>query len=239
MSDETKTRCFMPTFENGGYWEYYKDLERQFDDFLEIVPYLSGNERTYSFRLANQILAIGAHIDSAFKEIAKYPEFSAKFPEIVNPKTKEGKPRYPNITDYYPFSEFYKLHQKTVMFKRLPQPEPLIPFKQYLKVGERIATPDWWQVYNKVKHEFSDNFVKATLQNTRDALAGAFLLNVIHTPAYIRLIEYRVVTPQATGTGSAIFGLKDGWKEKIDDLTKKDKRFGFIETPLFKYNYKE
>jgi hypothetical protein len=24
---------FDPTFENGGYWEYYNDLEQQFEDF--------------------------------------------------------------------------------------------------------------------------------------------------------------------------------------------------------------
>jgi hypothetical protein len=237
MRDKSQSKCFMPTFENGGYWEYYKDLERQFEDFLESVPYLSGNESTYSFRLANQILAIGAHIDSAFKEIAKYPEFSAKFPEIVNPKTKKGKSREPNITDYYPFSEVYNLPQKTVMFKRLPEREQLVPFQQYVKVGGRIKTPDWWRVYNKVKHSFSDNFGKATLQNTRDALAGAFLLNVIHTPAYIRLLEYRVVTPQATGTGAAVYTLNEGWKEKIKDWIKKGKRYGFVETPLFSYRY--
>src|SRR4030065_510295 len=111
MGEEQKR--FNPTFENLGYWEYYKDLERQFENFLEYVPYLSGNEKTYSFRLANQILAIGAHIDSAFKEIAKYPEFSVQYPEILDPKTKKGKSRTPNIKDYYPISEIYKLPQKT------------------------------------------------------------------------------------------------------------------------------
>ena len=28
---EEKEKGFNPTFENGGYWEYYKDLERQFE----------------------------------------------------------------------------------------------------------------------------------------------------------------------------------------------------------------
>ena len=31
---------FEPTFENGGFWEYYRTLERQFEDFLDYVPYL-------------------------------------------------------------------------------------------------------------------------------------------------------------------------------------------------------
>jgi len=66
---------FNPTFENGGYWEYYKDLERQFENFLDYVPYLEGNEKTYSFRLASILLSIGSHVDSAFKEMSKYPDF--------------------------------------------------------------------------------------------------------------------------------------------------------------------
>ena len=48
---------FNPTFENGGFWEYYKDLERQFEDFLVFVPYLRGNEKTYSFKLLNIFLS--------------------------------------------------------------------------------------------------------------------------------------------------------------------------------------
>jgi hypothetical protein len=36
------------------------------------------------------------------------------------------------------------------------------------------------------------NFKKANLENVRDALAGAFLLNVVHKPAILRLYEYGV-----------------------------------------------
>lgn len=231
MSNEEK-QCFTPTFENGGYWEYYKDLERQFENFLDYVPYLSGNEKTYSFRLANLILAIGAHIDSAFKEIARYPDFLIKYPLVL---TKgNGKPKNPTIRDYYDLATEYNLSQRRVMFKRLPEREAVTPFQQYVKVGDRIETPVWWKVYNSVKHGFSENFGKATLQNTRNALAGAFLINIIHAPAYIRLVEYRVVTPQPRGTGIAVFYFKPGWKENVE----KGNRWGVIETPLFSYDYR-
>lgn len=226
---------FTPTFENGGYWEYYRDLERQFENFLESVPYLSGNENTYSFRLANLILAIGAHIDSAFKEMARYPEFLTKYPAILT--AQSGKSRNPTIRDYHDLAVEYKLPQRKVMFKRLPEREQLIPFQQYTKVGGRIVTPDWWRIYNGVKHHFSENFEKANLQNTRDALTGAFLLNIIHTPAYIRLIEYRIVTPDPIGRTE--FTLTKGWQDNVMELVKKDERIGFIETPLFSYKYRE
>ena len=164
---EQKER-FNPTFENGGFWEYYRDLERQFENYLYYVPYLLGNENTYSFRLANLILAIGAHIDSAFKEIAKYTVLFGKYPEILSPKTKDGKSRKPTIKDYYPISEVYKLTEESVMFKCLPYREQLVPFYQYQrKSGE--TTPDWWTAYNKVKHKFSEYFKEAKLKTVRDA----------------------------------------------------------------------
>ena len=68
-------------------------------------------------------------------------------------------------------------------------------------------------------------------------MAGAFLLNIIHTPAYIRLIEYRIVNLNPIGRTE--YTLKAGWQEKMKESVKKNKRFGFIETPLFSYKYHE
>jgi hypothetical protein len=233
MSDKPKSPCFKPTFENGGYWEYYKDLERQFASFLEFVPYLSGNESVYSFRLANQILAIGAHIDSAFKEMFRYSEISKKYPKMLK-KISDDKA---TIADYRKLEKEYSLSKMHVTFKRLPEREVVFPFQQF----GQSKSPDWWHIYNGIKHKFSDNFEKANLRNTRDALAGAFLLNVIHTPAYIRLIEYRLVTPQPIGTGSGVFVFKGGetLKQSVDRLIQKGKRLGCIETPLFFFDYRE
>lgn len=223
---------FYANFENGGYWEYYRDLERQFENFLELVPYLSGNENTYSFRLANLILAIGAHIDSAFKEMARYPEFSTKYPYILKKGT--GEPRIPTIREYYDLAMEYKLPQRKVIFKRLPEREQVVPFHQFVKVKDKIITPDWWHVYNNVKHHFSENFEEANLKNTRNALAGAFLLNIIHVPAYVRLIKYDVIKDSMRKWS---FPLKAGWQEGFMNLAKKGKRFGVAETPLFSYDY--
>jgi hypothetical protein len=72
------------------------DLERQFIDFSNYVPYLDGNESVYSFRLMNLILAIGAHVDSAFKEMFRCPDFSVNYPKILK-KVQDGEA---TITDY-------------------------------------------------------------------------------------------------------------------------------------------
>jgi hypothetical protein len=234
-----KKQRFNPTFENGGFWEYYKDLERQLENYLYHIPYLLGNENTYSFRLANLILAIGAHIDSAFKEIAKYSVLFGKYPEMLSPKTKDGKLRKPTIRDYYPISEAYGLTEESVMFRCLPDREQLCPFHQYQRNGRKC--PDWWTAYNNVKHNFNENFKDATLKTIRDALAGAFLLNVIHVPASVRLFGYGLLKPKYNPPGfEQIYDTFRGlpmYPERPLDVKIEDPFI--IETPLFLYDYEK
>jgi len=94
MSKKRRPKKFKATFENGGFWEYYEDLERQFEDFLQYVPYFDINERVCSFRLSNILLSIGGHVDSAFKEMAAYKKFSKneKCKQICQ-KVRESKKR--------------------------------------------------------------------------------------------------------------------------------------------------
>jgi len=239
MSEKTEDN-----FEKGIFWELYQDLERQFQSFLEYVPYLPGNETIYSFKLLNLILSIGGHVDSAFKEMARYPEFSdnddcKKILDLLKESEesiKEGKaPKtVPIWLSLRAFEKEYELSQKKIMFKRIPEREDVLPFKP---CNLKTNAPKWWEIYNGLKHDVGVNIREANLHNTLNALAGAFLLNAIHTPAYIRLMEYRFVKPERTGR--VTYTLKPGWKEKIKDWIKKKKRFGIAETPLFIYNYEE
>lgn len=239
MSEKTEDN-----FEKGIFWELYQDLERQFQNFLEYVPYLPGNETVYSFKLLNLILSIGGHVDSAFKEMARYPEFSndEECQEILRilkkseERKKEGKAPIPvSIRNSLKvFERQYELSKKIVIFKRLPDREDVTPFKP---VNPETHGPEWWEVYNELKHDVGVNIEKANMRVTLDALAGAFLLNVIHTPAYLRLIEYRIVKPELTGR--VTYSLGPGWREKMKEWVKKKRISGVVQTPLFIYNYEE
>jgi hypothetical protein len=239
---------FKPDFENRGFWEYYKDLERQFENFLVYVPYFEGNEDTYSFRLANILLAIGAHIDSALKKIAEDPSFSCKYPAMIKPIVKKGEHkgelRDQEVMDYYPISEEYILYEMNVVFKCLPKRENVLPFKEYRK--ELGKVPYWWTAYNHVKHFFSEDFKQANLRTVRDALAGAFLLNVIHEPAALQLFEYGLLKPIYPQGATFTQQLYDTFRGR--DLIKtrplnpdfKPIEDAFtIETPLFSFDYLE
>ena len=220
---------FNPTFENGGFWEYYKDLERQFEEFLEYVPYLKVNENTSSFRLANILLGIGAHVDSAFKEMVR----SKMFVDVE--ACKEILKRAENksgiiVSAISAFDKIYEIRSKQVIFKCLPERIPITPFKE--------TKPEWWDFYNDIKHDITPSFSKANLKNVRDALAGAFLLNVIFESSINRLEKHGIVKDKYQLVGhkkERIFSR--GKFMDIQHTHVPDSYDCLIETPLFIYEY--
>lgn len=213
-------------------------MERQFQDFLYYVPYLDNNETVRSFRLTNILLNICGRVDSAFKEMAKYRKFynrqSSTCREIVR-IVRENKrritrgeiPRGPGFKlCLETFEDIYNLSRKEVIFKRLPIRDQIIPFTPH---NSRTRAPYWWDLYNQTKHDFHEYFKNTSLKSTRDALAGVFLLNVIHEPAILRLNEFGLLKSKfAFKTRKDILKLK---------LRKKQQILAVIETPLFFYDY--
>lgn len=218
-------------FKEGYFWEYYKDLERQFENYLNYVPYLEGNEETYSFRLANLLLCVCSHIDSIFKEISIYPDFYEKYPNMLNQVDEHGNPRFPEILDFLPIEEEYMLSQRKVIFKTIPERLTVFPFEGYNSIKKSV--PQWWSNHNKIKHNFTkDVFKLANLQIIRDALAGAFLLNVVHKPSIKRLNQYRLINPKYSMT-------KPIHPRTLKEWTWASKPCATIETEIFFYDYED
>lgn len=212
-------------FEKGIFWELYKDLERQFQDFLEYVPYLPGNERVYSFKLLNLILSIGGHVDSAFKEMVRYPKFSGdEHCKEILMKVKKKK-TVPITLPLKAFETIYKLSEKTIVFKSSPESEKVTPFKPR---SARAQSPKWWKTYNQLKHDVGVNIKEANLQTVRDALAGAFLLNAIHRPGTLRLLKL----------GLLDLGEIADWQTE-EWIRKGMSFYGSISTPVFFYDYQK
>ncbi|GAI17301.1 unnamed protein product [marine sediment metagenome] len=58
----------------------------------------------------------------------------------------------------------------------------------------------WWDAYNHVKHGWYVNIKEATLKNTIEALAGLFVLNILHKESQEYLIKYHdVITGEFYG----------------------------------------
>jgi hypothetical protein len=230
-------------FESGIFWEIYIDLESQLEDFLEYVPYLKGNETVYSFKLLNLLLSIGGYVDSAFKEMAKYARFAANSDcqEILR-RVKEseenalrGEPpvTVPIKLNLRAFETEYKLSTKEVIFKRLPDRDPLFPFKPF---DPKTNAPEWWGFYNGLKHDVSKNLENANLITAVKALSAAFLLNARHDPSALRLYEYEVFRvrhlPWDRNVAANIRNeeILKQWLEKREGVE------GYVETPLFIYD---
>lgn len=243
MSEE-----YEDNFTKGIFWELYLDLEHQFEEFLEYVPYLDENVGTCSFKLLNLILGIGGHIDSAFKEMAKYPEFVSnqackkilKELEEAELRIQSGKSPTPISIKLCleAFETEYSISKKYVVFRRRRWPHIICPFQSW---GSRCIS-EWWKIYNDLKHDVGSNIEKANLNNTTNALAGAFLLNVIHIPAAIRMYANGMIKPSTPVFSRIVRGPAQTYylapKEKLKQYYKKHKHFlGNVETPLFIYSH--
>jgi|SRR3990170_5077324 len=236
------------SFENGVFWELYRDLERQFRNFLEYVPFLQGNENTYSFKLLNLILSIGGHVDSAFKEMAKSPYLSRRkgckeIREIMKESERnirQGKaPKIVGISlALKTFDTIYGISREKIIFKRLPEREFVQPFMPH---NPKTRAPEWWEIYNGVKHNLPELLKEANLQNALSALAGAFLLNVRHIPAMIRLYDYGVLKvawgDKVSGKKAVDEILREGFIEMIRNKSQVQRSAFFVETSTFLYNY--
>lgn len=241
------TEIAKDNFEKGIFWELYKDLENRFRDFLEYVPYLEANENVFSFKLLNLMLSIGGYIDSAFKEMARYPGFSnnkdcQKILRLVreseeNIKKNKAPKTVPIWLPLRAFEKEYQLSRRKVLFKRLPSREKIMPFKAF---HPKTRAPEWWEIYNALKHNVGINYRKATLQNVRNALAGAFLLNAIHIPSAVRLARSGIVKPCYENIHIYNKLYIGPVPLVIEDWLKKERGFwGFVETPLFICNLEE
>lgn len=194
---------------------------------------------------------MGGHVDSAFLEMARYSDFAQnnkckkilqekeefdRFKECMRKKRRwQGKrPTPPGLIDYLnAFEPVYRLTKKEVIFKRLPEREHLVLFE---KEGAKIKVPNWWDVYNNVKHDVGISLKDANLKNARDALAVAFLLNTLHIPGALRLLHFDILKPGISfESGGIEYQIP---KPHVERFLKRHERFdGITSTSIFIYSY--
>lgn len=146
------------------------------DHAIHVVSLLPGKLHActvYSFKLLNLILSIGGHVDSAFKEMARYPDFSnneeckriLRILKESEENIKVGKPpkTVPISLPLKAFDKAYGISKERIIFKRLPERELVTPFYPH---NPKTRAPAWWEIYNGLKHDVSVNVERANLRNT-------------------------------------------------------------------------
>jgi len=142
--------------------------------------------------------------------------------------------RKQDITYFKDFFEpIYQLSSVAVEIAKGPDLyEVCVPFKKF-KTKE---IPNWWTSYNHVKHQWFDCMKEATLGNTIEALAGLFVLNILHKQNQAYLFEHtNVFTSDFPGAGPLGFYLE----KSMIGIPKSWRNFGIrAETPLLTHIFR-
>lgn len=187
------------------HWEYYLVLEKDFlvteryvaidlgEDYLyeNNNPENKGNGQCFSNEYVKQYQAICSEVDVLMKSICQEINSTSKADNMCG-YTEEILDKWPNIVS-----------QKVAV-----KDKELMPFKNW-KTNPMYNAPDWWQPYNKVKHERIDNFRKANLKNVLNALCGLYVLEQY----FVKFIGDRDTKEDVPNDISHIFEMVD-WETK-------------------------
>jgi hypothetical protein len=152
----------------------YRSLEARMKDFIDYVPLVSTHLDVYSLKLVSIILETGPEILNSFdlnifpKRIGYTDDFCEDRKKLLEKEKSRRKSNQSlTYTDYSGFlNKSMSLSTKTVEVMGLH--EYIQPFKE--------DYPEWWNVYNKLKHDKYSNLKNATMKNTLKALCALTLL---------------------------------------------------------------
>lgn len=136
----------------------YKDLEKDLIELLDYIEPCDNNLETYSHRIYEMFLRACT-------------EFEANSKAILN-ANGYIKDHY-NMTDYYKLNSAMKLNDYVIKIS-IWEDTPKI-FKPFSSWGTGHTLP-WYQSYNKVKHNRSENFKYANLENLFLSIAAVQII---------------------------------------------------------------
>ena len=143
------------------YWNYYLALEKDLETVSRYIEFNNNNWDTYSIELARLLLTTSAEVDVVIKELCKMLDASAKNNNIIDYKN--------TIKKHLPI-----LFNETVYLNRFG-----LKFQPWIN-WENNDSPNWWQSYNKVKHERNQHYEKANLINTLNSFGALLITNLYY-----------------------------------------------------------
>jgi len=165
-------------------WEAYVSIEEDFRKFIYYVPLEGEHFGVWSLYLGDLMLRVGSIVDSFFRN-ALYSPIMDSADDIKKIRAKGDKI---NISDCRTiFEPFYQLSSESVHVLRTKG--NIRPFSEFAS-GK---SPNWWGAYNNIKHNRFLNKKEATLGATLTALAGLFLLNVLHLETRPLLVDLDII----------------------------------------------
>lgn len=154
------------------FWPVYKRLEKEFTDITFNIEFCDAHLNVYSILFADLLLRLGSEAENLGKSII------SEYKLLKNSHAGISQLNFPDIGKLLIQPDF-KLHNKTVSIiwpYCFLSNKNVIPFRSW---GENdCANPEWFNNYNKVKHNRESNINCANYKSVYEALAGVFILNL-------------------------------------------------------------
>jgi hypothetical protein len=159
-----KEYCKSPEYYTRGFMIIQKDLIQLF----ESIEPSKVNLKTYSFRTLELLIRICVEVEANFKAILK--------DNIYTPTDKKDKPipeRNWNINTYKIIDKTHRLSDYQI---ELPIWHGEGRFRAPFKNWNNDESIDWYQKYNRAKHDRVNSFEEANFETLIDAFAGLAVL---------------------------------------------------------------
>ena len=156
------------------HWEYYCILEEDFFNTIRYVELDLGDNNLY---LGTSVSNVGNSMTYSIEFVKQYQSICSATEDIMKSicaqlnKTNAGNME----RDYTPIILSDVFFQKLIGQKVKARRQELQPFMNWSI--SPYKSPDWWSVYNDVKHNRNAEFVNANLKNVLNSLAGLYILN--------------------------------------------------------------
>lgn len=148
-------------------WNYFLTLEQDLQNTSKFVEHCEDNFKTYSFEFYKIIQLSCAEIDSSLKELCEFFSPGSK-PDRITKYAKIIIPNYP------------ELHRCSTYMSFSGAPLVFLPWKDWTISN----SPLWWRDYQKLKHNHTEHFNLATLENAYLSLSALMLISQILKDAF-------------------------------------------------------
>jgi len=160
-------------------------------DLFRVVDPHSDNFDAFGHKIRNVMLLACTEVESQWKAVLRENEYYATTDNF-------------NTNDYFKLASALRLSEYDLSLPFYPECPKLSPFDNW-NVTQPTQSIQWYDAYNKVKHDREQNFREAKLRYAIEGVAAVVIVNI------------------------AQFGLRDAWREEIGSF------FLFEKVPIWKF----
>lgn len=142
------------------HWNYFLALEDDLSKLSRYIDFDGRNDSAFSLEISRILFSASSEIDVVLKQLCLTINIGSTANNI-NAYFNEITPTIPSFCEFKVTIPRFGL--------------TLEPWNDW----KATASPEWWQAYNKVKHERHLHFDKATLKNCLNSVAALYI-SVLH-----------------------------------------------------------